>query len=432
MSPLQRRQDHAGRMRYRAACGAASSSPRARRRGRRARRLAVTPLDRDLAVCSVGSENPTARPYYGPPIDTSNADRCDFMDPALCLQPWPNDYFTRADPSTDTGRRLNLNVNSTPANANGTHIDPTDFNRADGFSPGNLITVKIPQVETQAAFNNTGFVSINDLHRYSDPNQPVVVIDAATGRAPADLGRARREPEPLLAGRHAGRQPDHQAGPELRRGHRYIVALRNLRDAQNNPVAPPMPFRVYRDRLITLRRRDREPPPANGGPDLDAATNGIPRSNLYMTWDFTVASEHSLARRALAIRDDALSQLGDNTPGDGMIDGSPPTFQVTSVENNPAEPAGEHAAASRRRADQRPLLPEQWRLQPGRHLQLPPQWKRRPDVDRDCRRSGRGDDRRPVPLPDPELGRRRAARCIRPRAASSGTACWAITRKSTT
>ncbi|MGA8805408.1 MAG: hypothetical protein WB866_12015, partial [Solirubrobacterales bacterium] len=26
----------------------------------------VAPLDRDEAVCSVGSENPTARPYYGP------------------------------------------------------------------------------------------------------------------------------------------------------------------------------------------------------------------------------------------------------------------------------------------------------------------------------------------------------------------------------
>src|SRR4249919_1821716 len=95
----------------------------------------VAPLDRDEAVCSVGSENPTARPYYGPAIDTSNADRCDFMDPTVCLQPWPNDYFTKADASTDTGRRLNLDPSSTPANKNGVHLDPTDFNHADGFSP---------------------------------------------------------------------------------------------------------------------------------------------------------------------------------------------------------------------------------------------------------------------------------------------------------
>ena len=53
------------------------------------------------------SENPTPTTYVGDPIDTTNGDRCDFLDPAVCLQPWPNDYFTVADATTDTGRRLN-------------------------------------------------------------------------------------------------------------------------------------------------------------------------------------------------------------------------------------------------------------------------------------------------------------------------------------
>ena len=121
-----------------------------KKKGKKSKSGAVTPLDRDEAVCSVGSENPTARPYYGPAIDTSTANRCDFLDPTVCLQPWPNDYYTVADASTDTGRRLNLNVNSMPANTSGVHADPTDINRADGFSPGNLITLKISGVDTQA------------------------------------------------------------------------------------------------------------------------------------------------------------------------------------------------------------------------------------------------------------------------------------------
>ncbi|MEA2504209.1 MAG: hypothetical protein QOG36_1252, partial [Actinomycetota bacterium] len=45
-----------------------------------------------------GAGVPSPKPYKGPPIDTSNASRCDFLDPAVCLQPWPNDYFTVADP----------------------------------------------------------------------------------------------------------------------------------------------------------------------------------------------------------------------------------------------------------------------------------------------------------------------------------------------
>jgi hypothetical protein len=54
-----------------------------------------------------------------------------------------------------------------------------------------------------------------------------------------------------------------------------------------------------------------------------------------MIWDFTVASEHSLAGRAPAIRDNALHQLGDDTPGDGVIDGNAPTFHITSVQDAP-------------------------------------------------------------------------------------------------
>ena len=101
------------------------------------------------------------QPYT--PVPLENADRCDFLDPAVCLQPFPNDYFTKADASTPTGKRLNLNIESMPANTKGVHLDPADMNRADGFSPGNLITIKIPGMETPAAFNNSGIVPITNL-----------------------------------------------------------------------------------------------------------------------------------------------------------------------------------------------------------------------------------------------------------------------------
>ena len=57
-----------------------------------------------------GAAFATARPPQGPPpgVDLTNADRCDFLDPAQCLFPWPNDYFTVRDRHTETGRRVNL------------------------------------------------------------------------------------------------------------------------------------------------------------------------------------------------------------------------------------------------------------------------------------------------------------------------------------
>ena len=225
---------------------------RRRQRGKKRTTTYLVPLDRDLAVCSNGSENPTPRPYYGPPIDTSNADRCDFMDPTVCLQPWPNDYFTVADATTDTGRRLNLNANSMPANQFGVHIDPTDYQPRRRLQPGQ------PDHGQDPAGRDAGGVRQLGLRPRQQPaplrrRQPAGGRDRrGHGRAAADLRRAGRQPEPLHARQHAGRQPDHPAHPRTSsEGHRYIVALRNLRDAQNNPVDPPMPFRVYRDRLIT-------------------------------------------------------------------------------------------------------------------------------------------------------------------------------------
>ena len=43
-------------------------------------------------------------------------EHCDFLDSTICLQPFPNDYYTKADASTPTGKRLNFAPTSTPKN----------------------------------------------------------------------------------------------------------------------------------------------------------------------------------------------------------------------------------------------------------------------------------------------------------------------------
>ena len=189
------------------------------KKGKKSKRTTTTALDLDLGKCSVPSEDPVAKPYKGDPIPTPNSDRCDFLDPTVCLQPWPNDYFTVADGSTDTGRRLDFDQASMPANKIGQPIEVDDYLRADGYSPGNMIVVKVPQVQTQAAFDKSGIVPINNLRAYDDDNQPVVVINAETGeRHPV---WAEVDANPLLPGKSGDPgqlQPDHPARAQLRRG----------------------------------------------------------------------------------------------------------------------------------------------------------------------------------------------------------------------
>jgi len=68
-----------------------------------------------------------------------------------------------------------------------------------------------------------------------------------------------------------------------------------------------------------------------------ATKAGISRKSLYLAWDFTTASRRSLSERVLAMRNDAFSRLGDTTMGDGEIQGSSPSFTVTSTTNFTAE-----------------------------------------------------------------------------------------------
>ncbi|MEX1220153.1 MAG: hypothetical protein WEB05_07170, partial [Solirubrobacterales bacterium] len=271
----------------------------------------------------------------------ANPDRCDFLDPTECLYPFANDYFTRLDESTDTGRRLDIKLQSTPHNIDGTNIGVTDINRGDGFSPGNMIVLKIPGLDTPEAFDNSGLVPITDTGSYLDPDQSVVVIDAETGErhpiwAELDSNPTTVDPSDGSPG-GINSDPDNtnevnlivRPAKNFEYGHRYIVAFRNLRDAQNSPISAPLGFRVYRDRLRTRQAVVEARRQHMSSVIADVVSKaGLSRGSLYMAWDFTVASERSITGRAVQIRDDAFSRLGDSNLADRLIDGDSPGFQI--------------------------------------------------------------------------------------------------------
>src|SRR4051794_40946441 len=98
------------------------------------------------------------------------------------LLPWPNDGLTKRDKTTDTGRRLNLPKAAMPRNKDGVPIDPTDMNRADGFSPGSMIIIKIPGLDNPAALAASNLPGLANLRASLQRRSPVVVFNARTGR----------------------------------------------------------------------------------------------------------------------------------------------------------------------------------------------------------------------------------------------------------
>jgi len=247
------------------------------------------------------------------------AAACDPLDPAACLYPWPNDHFTTTDGSSPAGRRLALRDEWMPRNRLGKAVSAAPYNYSDGFSPGNMIVTKVPDLDTPEAFARTGSVPITDIERSFDPDQPIVVINARTLErqliwSELDANPADPRDVTLIV----------RPAVNFDEGERYIVALRNLRDAAGRRIESQPAFRAL---------RDNRPDPAVEGRSAHfeqlfqtLKRAGIKRKELYLAWDFTVASRDGLSGRALQIRNQAFAELGDSNLSDLVAEGSEPQF----------------------------------------------------------------------------------------------------------
>src|SRR6476646_2875098 len=98
------------------------------------------------AVCAIGAAPGAAAEL---PTDA----KCEFIaspGSSKCMLPFPDDYYTKADATSPTGRRIDFREAAMPTNVGNVPIDATPYNAGDGFSPGSVIAVKIPGISTAA------------------------------------------------------------------------------------------------------------------------------------------------------------------------------------------------------------------------------------------------------------------------------------------
>jgi hypothetical protein len=259
--------------------------------------------------------------------DSKPSRACDFTDPSVCLYPWPNDHYTKRDASTPTGRRLALQRSSMPRNKDGVPINPVDMNRADGFSPGSMLLTKVPGLETPAAVRRSRLPSLSDPSRSLAKSSPVVVINARTGKRHPVFAEIDSNPEETRDKVLIIRPLRNFA-----EGERYVVALRNLKDASGRTLQASKNFRIYRDGVRTRRRLVESRRAHFNELFRKLRKAGVERQSLYLAWDFTVASRQSLTKRALHIRDAAFRALGDRNLKDLKVSGRSPSFTVDQVE----------------------------------------------------------------------------------------------------
>ena len=276
--------------------------------------LPIPTLCGDLTINGAEQCDPPGSDCGGSLCNVDCTCPCDPLDPSVCMHPFPNDYFTIPDAATPTGRRVHFSAVGMPRNASAKPIEPSDYNHSDGFSPGALITLRVPGLDLV----QTGAAPITDLERSLDADAPIVIVNADT--LEHHLFWAELD---SLAEVETDRSLMLRPAVNFDEGGRYIVALRNLKDSAGAPIPPSADFLAYRDNTPAGNAAKEARRSHMESLFTTLAAAGVARDDLYLAWDFTVASAESTTGRLLHMRDDAFARLG----------ASAPTFVVTNVQD---------------------------------------------------------------------------------------------------
>ena len=245
------------------------------------------------------------------------AAECENINPLHCLMPWPSSRYLVDDASTNTGRRIEIPQTAMPANQWGEQVDASAYNRFDGFSPmTSMVTVFDGELDT------SNLPAENELPKSLTDDSPTILIDADTKERVGHFSEINE-----WEGTNFEKAAFYiRPATRLKEGHRYVVAIRNLKKKDGSAIAPSDYFRALRDKIKTNsdeleNRRDHFE-------DIFSviADANIPRENLIQAWDFETASRQSAQSDLLHMRDDAMQKVGSDGLG----------CTITEVEEDPA------------------------------------------------------------------------------------------------
>jgi hypothetical protein len=269
------------------------------------RRIAIALL---ITACSE-SEDPSGIPEPEPAVEWVTLE-CDPIAPAYCGHPFPSNVVTVADPSTPTGRRVQLSDAMMPSTRSGNVAMASRWSSRDGFSPGSGPMVHLPGATDE------GLPTAFSIERSVADDSPTILLDTETGeRVPhfAELdATATDRSRAVLFIRPARRLAD---------ARRYVVALRGVLGEDGEPLPASKAFAALRDRTEMPEIDERRALYADIFARLTDA--GVERAEVQLAWDFTTASEANNTQWLVHMRDEGLAMAGDA-----------PRFEITSAEND--------------------------------------------------------------------------------------------------
>jgi len=261
-----------------------------------------------LVACDDGETTPDPTDAGETPTDAGGVTfraECENINATHCLMPWPSDRYRGED------GMLALEADAMPVNEFGTPVDPTVFDRFDGFSPaGSMITSFEGEVDPSGL---NGELAIGES---LDAGSTTVIVDAETGELVAHWAELDQWPSTDPGGAALYLRP----AARLAEGRRYVVGIQGLRYADGTAIEPSAYFRALRDGEA-LEGTDVADRQARFAAEVFAVLEGagVSRDGLIEAWDFTTATGENLWGELISMRDDAMEAAGEDGLGCNVL-----------------------------------------------------------------------------------------------------------------
>ncbi len=320
-----------------AACSSSSgSAPTSSSTSSSSSSTSSTTSSSSSASSSSGGTCPTPP---APPADAAPllAAACDPLVPTQCGYPFPSNVYLTDDATTATKKRVAIPKEAMPLSTSMGRIDPAMVAGSDGFSPGQTILTHLPGATV------TGLPTQDTLALSVTTASPTILLNADTGELVPHWAELDEE---LTNEADTDRAFLIRPVVRLADATRYIVAIRNVKDANGRALAPTPVFQALRDGTASCDPSValRQSLYADIFAKLKAA--GIDPSDLQLAWDYSTASRDNNTAGFIHMRDDALAKVGTMGPSYTLFppaaagttpDPASPSCNNLTVGANPAE-----------------------------------------------------------------------------------------------
>eukprot|EP01084_Bolivina_argentea_P286188 490911_1 len=256
---------------------------------------------------------------------------CDPLVQTKCYLPWPNDYFLSKSNNYKPSK-LSLSDTTLPLSNSDETIDPASWNMMDGFSPLPAIMTYFENI----SLDNSNVARLWDVEVSLNENAPIILLETDT-LTPIPYWVELDYSSDINGGNGTiiNNNPDYPRmlmiwpAYRLQNGKRYIVAMRNLRDNDNNLIPATEGFVYFRDNIQSTDSAIEDRRSYFNRYIFDVLRDvDIVIQDLQLAWDFTVQSHDMMTKLMRSMRDDAFNRVLINDVYDVK-------YRITSIIDDP-------------------------------------------------------------------------------------------------